>query len=285
MWILFDFPNLFQIIMALILLGICLAFYGTPMVLRKRSFTALTLPQWAALGHVLSGLLWTLIQINLWESKNELHRHDYLGISLELGFSILFTILVLVFLESVKTRSTHADSLIALSYLFSVSITVILISAFPSGEMEMMSVLFGNLLSITMIEMKIVFIVSAIGLSYFCLNNKIILASLSDPIGSQFIHPNSKMHQVIYQVITSILIVIGIWVLGVIPVVSFLLLPSFIFLRLTGSIKYWWILGTILICMVSYVGMTIAVYLDIPPGPSIATLLAAIGLLSFYYKV
>ena len=168
MWALFDFPNIIVILTALLFMGTALAFYGTPLVLRKRSLTALVLPQCAVLGYVIGRFLGIFLQDNLSVYLTfDDEDHNYFVQIIEFSLSLIITIIIFAYLEKTHPKKTSADSLLALGYLFFLSLTVIFISIFPSGEMEMMSALFGNILAIELREVQIILLVSLISLVYF----------------------------------------------------------------------------------------------------------------------
>jgi zinc transport system permease protein len=94
--------------------------------------------------------------------------------------------------------------------------------------------------------------------------------------------PNFWVYQIFY-ILVSLTIIVILSVVGVILLIAFLTLPAAIALFYQKSMKKVMIWSGIIVAVTNILGLFIAHWIDLPPGPVIVVILALLYLVSFLY--
>ncbi len=182
---------------------------------------------------------------------------------------IIASYLILKITEKTKI---NADTAIGIVSSLGVSTGVILSSISGGFNIDLLSYLFGNILAISKNEMYL-----SIGLSLFLII--IIYYLYYDFFSVSFDEDyakttgiNTKKINLILIVLTALTVILAIRIVGVMLASAFLILPGATALQFAKSFKSALFFSGIISIMSLFFGITIAFYLDLPPGATIILL-------------
>lgn len=193
----------------------------------------------------------------------------FLGVDPLLGASV-FSILSGWGIEIFsKNRELRQDSLIGIIWSFGIAIGVIFIYLTPGYASNLMSYLFGSILSVSIGDLYfMVFVCVLVILSFLLLFKEILYVSFDQEFARILGIPEGLIRNVMIT-ITALTIVINIRVVGIILVIALLTLPQAIANIFTHRFK-WIILLSIFIGLISLIGgLFISYAMGIPSGPTI----------------
>lgn len=193
----------------------------------------------------------------------------YLGISPIAGAAV-FAMFSALGIEYVSKRiSIREDSAIAILWSFGMAVGIIFIFITPGYVPNLMTYLFGSILTVTRIDMWMLFILSLVTILYFAVFYRYILYvafdetySITRKIPVSFI--NYSM-----MILIALTIVFNIRVVGIILVLSLLTIPQTIANVFTGNFFRIMLLSILFGLAGSISGLFISYYFDIPSGASI----------------
>ena len=257
----FSYPGVLEVMLITCFLGTLLGILGLPLVLRQRAFTSVVITQSASLGVVLG----MLIGINQFVS------------SFLLAISILF---VLEFF--ISKRSTQ-DSLMAVLFILMASLSTLVVAKYPLMNLDLLTMNFGNLLAISYLEIIFSGIFSVISLISMFILYKPLFAILNDSTSAKALGFDPNRYYFLYAFLLGVTITFGLTIFGVMLVFSYLVVPGFIALRLSKTIKQWFLIIIILSLFTGISGVLISYSLDIPPGIYISSFLGSVALILWIF--
>lgn len=249
-------------LIALMILSFIFPLLGIFVIMRKASF----LSEGIAHSSLLALALAYFFQIN------------YLLVGIV--WAIIFSILIF-YLE--KKTNLSVDALIMIIFISSLSLGIIIFTT-SSFRSDLISVLFGNILTITSLDLFIIMAFSfLVFLLYFKNFNDFILTFINKEIAyTEGININRKIF--LFYISLGITIILGIKVLGIIMVNSLLILPSSIAMLTSKSFKELVFKSIIIAEIISIFGLALAYFLNLPIGPIIALLNGIIFLFTLTIK-
>lgn len=231
-----------------LLVALLTSFTGILVVLRRSSFLGDAISH-SALAGVAIGLLF---KIN------------------PLLTAIIFTLLVSFCLPYLEKKSALAlDSLLGFLLPFSLALGVIILSLLPGYQPDLLSYLFGSILSIGWLDLKIIFFLSlGVGLVFLFLGKKLIFVSFDEDY-ARVSGLNVRFLNIFYSLILSLVIVLSIRLVGIILVNGLLVIPAATARLYTRSLKQMFLLTPLIsvFCVVSGIGL--ATIFNWPVGPVI----------------
>ena len=204
----------------------------------------------------------------------------FLGMNPLIGAAV-FSILSALGIEYMAKRTEiREDSAIAIMWSFGMALGIIFIYLTPGYAPNLMSYLFGSILTVSTTELALTVLLAVVVTSYFTLFFKSILFISFD---SQFIQtrrlPITAINNII-MVLVALTIVLSIKVAGIILLISLLTIPQAtanLFYKDFRKIIFFSILTGF---VGSMTGLLCAYSLDIPSGASIIFVLVIIFLLA-----
>lgn len=196
--------------------------------------------------------------------------------------AVLYAIIVAVGLPYLRKHSNlPIDSLLGFILPFSMGLGVILLSVIPGYQPELLSFLFGSILSVGWSEILIV--ATLVGIAFVAMiwmNKKLIFTSFDYEYAKIAGLPVDKI-DVLYHVLLATTVVSGIQLVGIILVNALLVIPASTVRLFAHSLKHMFFYTPIVSVAVTVVGLVVSYVADIPTGPTIAVvsglmLLAAI---------
>src|ERR1041385_601010 len=235
MFQMFSLPFMVQAFIVAIITGTLLSYLGVHVVGRGIVFVDLALGQISSLGVAFAA---------------------FIGSGLT-TIPLVFTLVgaLLMSFISIRDKRLKQEAVIGIFYAFASALTVLLISKTPHGDSDIQEVLFGNILSINtqqIITVGIVFgIIALIHLVFF---RKIFALTESfenggNPIGG------AKIWNFLFYISIGLAIVFAVKIDGVIPVFSYLIIPSVSAIMLTKNSFYVVIIAIVISVLGSFFGL------------------------------
>lgn len=193
----------------------------------------------------------------------------YLGIEPMIGASI-FAVLSGLGIEFLPNKTEiRQDSVIGILWSFGMAIGIIFVYISPGYAPNLMSYLFGNILTITDNELYLIIVLSFLVSIFFYLFYRPILFSGFDTFYAQSHRLPIKYINYALITLASLTIVLSIRVVGIVLIISLLTIPptsANLFTKSLNKIMLW----SIIISIFGGVsGLMLSYYYEIPSGASI----------------
>lgn len=244
----FDLPFMQRALMAGVALGLILPFLGVFVTLRRMSFFGDGIAH-ATLAGVALGII-----------------SGFSPFITALGVGILFG--ASVFLLERKTNIS-SDALIGVLFTGGLALGIVLISLQHGYQPELLTFLFGSILSISLQDLVIILAFSAAILVFVVgLRRQLTLLALDKE--AAWLHKVPvEMLDFFFYVLLCVTIVLGVKLLGIILVSALLIIPPTIAKMLAGSFKRL-IVGSVLAGELFIVlGLMLSYWMDLPSGATI----------------
>ncbi len=191
--------------------------------------------------------------------------------------------LVVFFLE--RYARLASDAVVGVIFTAGMALGIILISLQPGYQPDLISFLFGNILSITWANIWTIFGVSVtILLTIFVFFRHFILIALNDDMAWTS-GVNTKRLDALFYIMLSLTVVLGVKLLGVVLVSALLIIPS-ITAKIVAHSFYTYVSFASMCAFVAFVvGLIGSYYLDLPSGASIVMVAVGIFVMTFFGKV
>ncbi|MFW5707427.1 MAG: metal ABC transporter permease [Bacteroidota bacterium] len=197
----------------------------------------------------------------------------YFGLNPFLGAAV-FAVISATGIEWISRRgNVREDSAIAILWSLGMALGVIFVFMTPGYTPDLMSFLFGNILSVGHTEVVVLLVFClAVGFLFWVFYRPLVSTAF-DPEFAQIMGIRAEVFRYIMSVIMALAIVITSRTIGIILVLSLFTIPqitAMLFSRNFATIiplsAFWGVLGSVLGLMVSY-------WMDIPSGAAIICLL------------
>jgi len=186
---------------------------------------------------------------------------------------IIFSILLGTLLYVLDTRTSVSRDT-AIGILFSAGMAVgILLLQFHDGYVpELMSFLFGTILSITQIDIIIVASIGTVMMLFLFLLRRELLYITVDPDGAYLSGMNRTAVELFLYISTSLAVVISIKLVGIVLVSALLVLPAAIAKSFATSFSLFVRYAICFSIFMVIFGLVLSFYADLPSGASIVLL-------------
>ncbi len=259
MFEMFSLNFMVQAFIISLITGLFLSYLGVHVVGRGIVFVDLALGQISSLGGAFAA---------------------FIGLGLT-TIPVVFTLIgaLLISLIDIRDKRLKLEAIIGIIYAFTSAATVMLISKTPHGDSDIQEVLFGSILSVNIkqiITISIVF--GALILMHLIFSKKFF--ELTESYESD--HTNKKGFNVwnfLFYISIGLSIVFAVRISGVIPVFSYLIIPSVCAIILARSNKAVVIIAMIISFLGSFIGLNISFHFDFPAGSSIVATLGGFFIL------
>jgi zinc/manganese transport system permease protein len=194
---------------------------------------------------------------------------------------LIFTLIaaLLISMIDILDKRLKLEAIIGIIYAFSSAATVMLISKTPHGDSDIQEVLFGDILSVNKQEMTVTCIVfGALILLHLIFQKKFFALTESYEIGKTE-KKGFNIWNFLFYISIGLSIVFAVKISGVIPVFSYLIIPSVCAIMLARSNKGVVIIATAVSFLGSFIGLNVSFHFDFPAGSSIVASLGCIFIL------
>jgi zinc transport system permease protein len=209
-----------------------------------------------------------------------------IGLAFFLGFNpllgaVLFAILSALGIQFfTKVAEIREDSSIAIWWSLGMAVGIIFVFLTPGYTPNLMSYLFGNILTVTTSELWLMFLLVIIVLAVFMVFFKPILYIAFDEEFAKTAGLPVALFNYIIIVLIALTVVLNIRVVGIILILSLLTIPQATANLFTSDFKKLLVLSTLFAFAGSVTGLFISWMLDIPSGAAIIfTLVIVFGVL------
>lgn len=217
---------------------------------------------------------------------------SFLGIALGivLGFNLTVTSFVLTFIAAGIIAFLHSyqhlshDSLLALLAETAMALSIILISMIKGYRVDLIQYLFGDILAITEHDIELSSIVSLVVLIIFLITQRKLLQVTFNKDLARACGTSSFLYDFIFTLILALTIAIGIKIIGILLIVSFLIIPANIAKIIATNFRQMLIISAFLGITGTLVGFFLSYSFDTPSGATIITFLSTLLLISLFVK-
>lgn len=236
----------------------------------------------AILGIVLSsficGIVGSIVVVNRIVSlAGSIAHAAYGGVGIAFYFGFPVTAATMVFssisgfIVGILTEKENAlsDSFIGMIWAFGMALGIILTDLTPGYNADLMSYLFGNVLTITDIDLILSGVLLSLILILLILNYKTVVLVSFDKDYSRVVGYRVNIIYYIMLIMVSLSIVILIKMTGIILVMAMLTIPQSIAIKRCKSLSSMMVLSSIIALLFSIIGFIIAYHFNLSTGASI----------------
>lgn len=213
------------------------------------------------------------------------------GIGFFLGFpplagAAIFAVLAALATENLTRRKImRNDSIIAILWSLGMALGIIFIYLTPGYAPNLMSFLFGSIITVSSSDLWLMFILAVLVSLVFILLYKPILYVAFDEQFARIRGIPVMLLNYILIVLVALTIVLSIRTAGIILVLSVLTIPQNVSNLFTNRFDHIMIGSIVIGFLASLIGLFISYYLDIPSGATIIFTLVVIYLAARFIKV
>ena len=209
----------------------------------------------------------------------------YLGLNPIIG-AVIFGILSAFGIEFIsKSRDVREDSAVGIIWSFGMAVGIIFIFITPGYAPNLMSFLFGNILTVTRFEILLMMILSLFIVLFFSILFKLILFISFDEEYAMTHNAPVKSINYMLLILISLCIVLNIRVVGIILVLSFLTIPQTTANLFSKNFKTIMIFSIIIGFAGSFTGLIFSYLYNIPSGASIIFCFSVIFIIAKMLKI
>lgn len=242
----FSFPFMRNALWGSLLIGVTSSLVGVYVVLRRIAFLGISLAQVSSFGVALA---------------------TFAGFNQDV-FSLLMVFLCLIFLIIVTRgkEKVPRESLIGVIYCFALALSLLLLSKSAKGEAGVMESLFGNLLAISGTDIRNILLAFLPVIIVYLLFSKEITASSFDAETARAMGLNTQLWNFIFYLTVGIVIAFATRLSGVFFSFSMLVIPPFIALSTSRSLKMVFPASILVVIPSVVIGLYLSYVWDLPPS-------------------
>ncbi|MGV8085168.1 MAG: metal ABC transporter permease [Candidatus Bilamarchaeum sp.] len=202
----------------------------------------------------------------------------------------LFSAMIVTAIASLGVRrltsklKIYGDSAIAVVFSLGLGLAIVIIGAVKGFNADLLSYLFGSILTINNVDLLAVGVVSLIvlGFLYYKRRDAVFLTFNEDVAITSGV--NVELFENIFSVATALVIVVAMRAVGILLVSSLIVIPALIAFQIANSFKRAIIIAALSSVFAIWLGISLAWYLDLPPGGLIAIILCVMFGLAAIWK-
>lgn len=257
---LFSLPFMQRAIIAGVVLGFVLAFLGVFVTLKRMSFLGDGLAH-ATLAGVALGIL---VGVNpLW-------------------FALLVSILAVTaiyFLE--RKTNISSDAIIGLIFTSGMALGVVLLALKPGFQPDLISFLFGNILTINSTDLVFISVFSILIIAFLVAFYKSLTLLILDRESASLLKRNIDFLEFLFYIFLSIAIVLGIKMLGIILISALLIIPTSIAKIFSRSFRSLIVNSIVMSELIVLLGLLFSYFFDLPTG----AVIILVGMVIFFVTI
>ncbi|MFT6829414.1 MAG: ABC-type Mn2+/Zn2+ transport system permease subunit [Candidatus Paceibacteria bacterium] len=188
---------------------------------------------------------------------------------------------ILIFLLE-RYTTVASDAVIGIIFTTGLALGIVLISLAPGYQPDLISFLFGNILAITWSNVWMIVTLSIVILAtIFLMFKKLTLTSLSPELAWAS-GVSTNYINLIFYILLSVAVVLGVKLLGIILVSALVITPSVTAKLVTGSFSSY-VTWSVVFSLLAFIGGLFAsYYLDLPSGASIVLTATSIFIVTLF---
>jgi zinc transport system permease protein len=171
-----------------------------------------------------------------------------------------------------KSSTLPVDSILGFVLPFSMAIGVILLALIPGFQPELISYLFGSILSISWLHVLVISGLSVASLIILYVMYKTVLFVSFDEIYAKTAGVNIQRTNTIFSFILALTIVVGIQLVGIVLLNALLVIPASFVRLFSRSLRDMFMFTPLVSVLLVVGGIWVSFIVDMPTGPVIAVL-------------
>jgi len=249
LWILLQLPFVYRAIIAGLILAVASGVMGVFTTLRRSAFFGDALAHAALAGVALA----------------------FLVAAPPLPVAFVYSLLLVLLIQFLQ-RSTQfdLDTVLGIMLPTSMGLGVLIFALLPGYQPQLMSYLFGSMLTIGWSE--IIFlggVTVALLIAFSFLYRHVVLMTLDEQY-SRLLGIPTRFIDAGYHIFLALLVLLGVQLVGVILINALLVVPASIARLLARSMRQLFMLSIITAVIIVVIGLLLALFFDLPPGAVIA---------------
>lgn len=251
----FEYRFLANAVAAAILCGVCCGIVGTYMVVRRLVFLG------GGITH---------------SSFGGIGLAYYLGVNPLVGAGV-FAVLSAVGIEaSSRKGEVREDSAIGIMWSVGMAIGILFIYLTPGYVPNLMNFLFGNILTVTSLNIKLLAALALLLVVMFAIWHRQVMFVAFDREYAESQGVRTGLVAYTVAVLTAITIVLSIKAVGIVMLISLLTIPPVIANSLSGSYRKITILSVVIAIVGNLAGLYMSYRMDVPTGAATIFLLTIV---------
>lgn len=243
-----------------VLVSIASGLLGVFVVLRRIVFISMSLAEVSSAAVALAFLLGT--------------NPSLTAVAITLGATFFLAI------ASHRPSRFPAEALIAIVYMAASSAAILMIAKNPSGEVDLMNVLFGNILTVNNHQLGEAIVVGVPATAIILFFFRSFLFTAFDSEMASTCGFSSGLWQSVFYLLLGGVIVTGIRISGALLTFAYLVIPAYCGLRLSQSMKGVVFYSLVIGPVTTFLGLWASFSWDLPTGPTITAILVVTAVLS-----
>jgi zinc/manganese transport system permease protein len=196
--------------------------------------------------------------------------------------------LTIAFLSNMAARKTilNEDASFSSFYIIALAIGVLILST-QGGNMNLLHLLFGNVLAVDSDSLLFISIISSLSLILLFLLYRPLIYDCFDPLFMKSMGLKSSLYSTIFLGLVVCNLVASCQALGTLMALGMMMVPAVTARLLLKRLFPMIIVSTLLAILSSYIGLLLSYYLNWPSGPTIilvAGVLYGLSLVSVFLK-
>lgn len=205
-----------------------------------------------------------------------------INIYLALVLCCLAIALILVALQ--KQQSVGTDTLLGILAHSSLSLGLVAVSFLDNVRIDLMSYLFGDLLSVTTQDIVFIYLgVAVIGVILYLFWQPLLSSSVSEELAAVE-GVNVQLTRLILMLLVGTVIAVGMKFVGALIITSLLIIPAATARKFSTTPEQMAILASLFGCISVLFGIALSWHFDTPTGPSVVVSAAGLFLISQFKK-
>ncbi len=177
-----------------------------------------------------------------------------------------------------------ADTPVGILFTLTMAFALIIIGMMREYRSDIMSYMFGNVLTIRNIDIALVLISSFLILLFFAFYYRYIVYAIFDPDSAKIDEIKVKGILIALNIVLALFITVSLKSVGVILILSLLIIPPAAAYYLTHYMGRMILYSAIIGGLSSVGGMFVSVWLNLPSGPSIVILSGVLFFISYLFN-
>lgn len=250
-----SYPFMQRALLAGVIVGVLLAALGVFVVMRKMAFFGDGIAH-ASLAGIALGLL--------------------VGVA-PLPVATVYAIAMALLIYTLE-RSTalSSDTIIGILFTASMALGVVLMSVIPGFQPELISFLFGNILTITTVDIITIASFATLILIWLLGWRRELTYTTLDADSATIAGVNTQLHTILLYVALAISVVLGVKLLGIILVSALLIIPAATSRLLSHTFNGFFWTSLFLSVLFVFLGLVLSFTLDAPSGATIILVATAL---------
>lgn len=256
----FEHPFMIRALLAGILIAIPAALIGVTLVLRRNSMIG------DGLSHTAFGAMAVAVATGL----------APLAVAIPVAILAAFFILKLS-----KNRRINGDAAVALLSTSSLAIGIMAISLSGGTNIDLNGYLFGSILSVSWVDVILSGVVAVFAVvSYLFLHHRIFAITFDEEY-ARSIGIKTEIYNAVFAIICSLIVVIGMRLLGALLISALVIFPTLIAMKFTKSFKWTVLVAAIEAAGAFLIGLVLSYSFSLPTGATVVSV-HLVGLILAY---